>query len=153
MTPDPPPSQKWRRPNYTFNCWSCGVEVSKYVRPSWERPRFCCKSCATSFSMRNPERREAAKRGADSHRWRGAGVSEKGGRKRALKMYPDAPCERCGAENSERHHKDANTANNEPENIERLCRRCHMEADGRMDAARQQMRALQPKGSAARWRR
>lgn len=68
-------------------------------------------------------------------RWEGDAISEKGGRKRALRMYPViGPCSKCGAEKAERHHIDANTANNEPSNIEVLCRRCHMETDGRLDA-------------------
>lgn len=67
-------------------------------------------------------------------RWAGEAVSEKGGRKRALRMYPTiGPCTNCGAENTERHHIDANTANNHPSNIEVLCRRCHMATDGRLD--------------------
>ena len=59
-------------------------------------------------------------------------ASEKLGRCRALRMYPeDVPCERCGAQHSERHHKDGDTLNNAPSNIARLCRKCHMAEDGR----------------------
>jgi hypothetical protein len=41
-------------------------------------------------------------------------------------------CDRCGKPGRDRHHRDGNTLNNEPENIECLCRRCHMEIDGRL---------------------
>lgn len=34
----------------------------------------------------------------------------------------------------ERHHRDGDTANNEAANIAFLCRRCHMEIDGRLAA-------------------
>jgi hypothetical protein len=75
--------------------------------------------------------------GSSHPQWTGDDVSEKAGRKRALKMYPViGPCVRCGSENSERHHKDGNTANNAPDNIEALCRKCHMEEDGRLDSVR-----------------
>lgn len=64
-----------------------------------------------------------------------ATLSIKAGRKRALRMYPDiGPCTECGASKAERHHRDENTANNTPENIAFLCRRCHMESDGRLVA-------------------
>lgn len=58
---------------------------------------------------------------------------EKAGRKRALKLYPNiGPCDRCNNPRAERHHRDGNTHNNTPDNIQALCRRCHMEADGRL---------------------
>lgn len=74
--------------------------------------------------------------GSLSHHWLGDAVSVKGGRTRALRAYKNiGPCVRCGSGKSERHHKDGNTANNASSNIEALCRRCHMEADGRMEKA------------------
>jgi hypothetical protein len=47
------------------------------------------------------------------------------GRWRARKIYPLRDCEVCGKPGKERHHKDENTLNNEPENVQVLCRRCH----------------------------
>ena len=88
-----------------------------------------------SQSESHKQKRLDAIKGENHPRWAGDAISEKGGRKRALRMYPDiGPCSKCGAENAERHHVDANTANNHPSNIEVLCRRHHMEADGRLDA-------------------
>jgi hypothetical protein len=73
------------------------------------------------------------KRGPDHHHWQGKRVSVRGGRARALRLYPDiGPCELCGNPRSERHHVDENTANNEPSNIAIICRRCHMRTDGRL---------------------
>ena len=75
------------------------------------------------------------RRGSDHYAWQGDLVSERGGRNRALRLYPKIPpCERCGNEKSERHHRDGNTANNAPDNIAPLCRKCHMEVDGRLEA-------------------
>lgn len=80
--------------------------------------------------------RDRTSRGSDHYRWAAGGISEKGGRKRALKAYPTTrTCESCGAEKAERHHKDDDTSNNEAENIAFLCRRCHMRRDGRLEKA------------------
>ena len=72
--------------------------------------------------------------GKDHPRWMGDDISEKGGRARALRWYPElGPCIKCGSPRSERHHKDRDTANNEAGNIQPLCRKCHMKGDGRLD--------------------
>lgn len=46
---------------------------------------------------------------------------------------PLPPCP-CGRGITERHHRDGDPTNNDPSNIELLCRLCHMEEDGRLDA-------------------
>ena len=75
-----------------------------------------------------PEHVQNAKRfGENHHSWIGDSVSTKGGRTRAIRLYPEiGPCSECGTEPAERHHVDGNTANNDPSNIEILCRVCHM---------------------------
>jgi hypothetical protein len=68
-------------------------------------------------------------------------------------MYPGAvPCVNCGEEKTDRHHLDGNTANNDPENVITLCRRCHMLVDGRLDDFIKLAKENQPKAVAARWR-
>lgn len=107
-----------------------------------QRYRLRKKGVAVPFAPRKRGYRQSAEhvakriRTGESHyRWAGADVSEKGGRKRALRMYRViGSCVRCGSAKSERHHKDGNTANNAPSNIEPLCRRCHMAEDGRLAA-------------------
>jgi len=69
--------------------------------------------------------------GKDHYNWMGDKVSEAGGRDRARKMYKLTKC-RCGSMAMDRHHKNENTADNRKENISLLCRRCHMEEDGRL---------------------
>jgi len=62
------------------------------------------------------------------------------GRARARSQFSLAPtCAKCGVKREkynyvrlERHHKDGNPLNNDPSNIETLCRNCHMEVDGRI---------------------
>lgn len=65
--------------------------------------------------------------------WKGDNITVKSGRQRAERMYKNiGACSICGNPKAERHHKDDNTANNDVSNIEILCRRCHMEKDGRL---------------------
>lgn len=99
-----------------------------------------------------PEHIQKRKRfGANHHAYKGEDIIIKSGRTRALRNYPIRPCERCGNLKSERHHKDGDTRNNSPENIQFLCRRCHMLEDGRLDELRKIARTNQPKAVAARW--
>ncbi len=54
---------------------------------------------------------------------------------RARQKYPViGNCERCVEKPAtDRHHKDGNTLNNDRSNVAFLCRKCHMEEDGRME--------------------
>lgn len=55
------------------------------------------------------------------------------GREICRELYPElGDCERCGDPAVDRHHKDGDTFNNVRDNIEFLCRRCHMAVDGRL---------------------
>ena len=76
------------------------------------------------------------KRFGDQHpNWKGDAITEKSGRSRAIRAFPMiGRCVKCGASKAERHHKNGNTADNSPENIEIVCRRCHMKEDGRLAA-------------------
>ena len=64
--------------------------------------------------------------------WKGDQALPDSKRGRARRRYRLGPCNRCGKPGVDRHHRDDNTGNNEPENVEILCRRCHMEIDGRL---------------------
>lgn len=71
--------------------------------------------------------------GPEHPNWVGDAVSVKSGRSRAARAFPViGACVKCGNAKAERHHKNGNTADNRPENIEIVCRRCHMEEDGRL---------------------
>lgn len=58
------------------------------------------------------------------------------GRDRARSQYKKlGTCEHCKAAPAvDRHHVDDNPLNNERLNVQFLCRRCHMDADGRLGA-------------------
>jgi hypothetical protein len=70
--------------------------------------------------------------GAEHPQWKGDAASKNAGRMRARRRYRLGPCEHCGKPATDRHHKDDNPLNNDPGNVEILCRRCHMIADGRI---------------------
>lgn len=72
-----------------------------------------------------------------SHLWRGENITQISGRVRAIRIFPDAkPCKNHPEKRGERHHKNGDTRDNSPDNIEWLCRKCHMEADGRLEKLR-----------------
>lgn len=73
--------------------------------------------------------------------WKGDKAVAQTGRSRAERYFPTpCPCEICGEAKTERHHGDGNPLNNEKGNIFWLCRKHHMEADGRMDKWRSEDR-------------
>lgn len=108
---------------------------NKKQRHREAQARYCARKRGEDvplLPMGPPKGRPLAER---TPHWKGENVSAKGGRKRALRMYPAlGPCVKCGCTRAERHHRDGNTANNAPDNIEIVCRRCHMTEDGRLEA-------------------
>ena len=65
--------------------------------------------------------------------WKGDEATAESKRMRCRRMYPEIEkCQRCGRKASDRHHKDGDTGNNRRDNLFFLCRRCHMELDGRL---------------------
>ena len=130
---------KAARANWWGVCVVCSSEFQTYVPPSRNPPATCSQRCNGSRRGAAPltaESIEKRKRfGPHHHAWKGDAVSVRGGRTRAIRMYPETPvtCDRCGkAKPLDRHHVDANTANNSPENIRFLCRLCHMTGDARL---------------------
>lgn len=80
----------------------------------------------------------ARKKKDKHHNWLGDKATQKAGNSRAYRLFPIiGPCETCGNEKSERHHKDGNTLNNDPTNIEILCHGCHMREHQRRGDLRQ----------------
>ena len=79
-------------------------------------------------------RKEVASRFAEKNvNWKGISATEQSGRGRAERSFRIGKCEICGEPGMDRHHKDGNTKNNSPSNIQCLCRKCHMKEDGRLD--------------------
>ena len=61
-------------------------------------------------------------------------VMGKPGHWKASQLFPlkDKLCDQCGAKATDRHHIDGDPTHNVVENIQFLCRRCHMTLDGRL---------------------
>ena len=98
--------------------------------PTIYRAMVRCRILRRSLSEAN----RPPKLGKKNPRWGGDKIHPNGGRDRARRMYShQQPCRICGRP-AERHHEDENPLNNEPSNIDWLCRRHHMEIDGRLSS-------------------
>lgn len=96
-----------------------------------------CRAANASYALRRNRARgvrPAAEMVGEGHpNWRGDAAKTHVKRVRAHRVIPElGPCEKCGAPARDRHHIDGDTGNNVPENLTALCRRCHMEVDGRL---------------------
>lgn len=80
--------------------------------------------------------------------WKGKGAKNLTKRQRTARryrIYKGDLCGRCGIKNAnDRYHKDGNLDNNGPENILKVCRRCCMELDGRLDKLIQKAKNRKP---------
>lgn len=83
------------------------------------------------------EKVRVAKWGEKNPMWKGDDIVEESGRQRARLRYHLFKCELCGEEATDRHHRDGDTTNNDPSNVQILCRHCHMTVDGRMSNLKQ----------------
>lgn len=103
------------KPNGPYDrCPDCG---------GWKAEKaYRCRACS-------PKIREAAER-----RWKD-NPSATAARSRTRSRYPLPDyCERCmEARPVDRHHLDGDPSNNVPENVLAVCRRCHMQIDGRWE--------------------
>lgn len=84
------------------------------------------------------ERLSLLNQGSKNPNWKGDRIKPNSGRERAQKLYS---CLR----GKERHHKDGNPLNNNPENMEFLTRKEHMIKDGRLERSRKRTESV------ARW--
>ena len=115
----------------------CGQQVARMATQLLSGRKVACQRCKSVGRTHSDEQRQkisASKLGGLNPNWKAGYVSVQGGRLRARLAIPNlGACERCGRQATDRHHKDADTTNNSPENLSALCRRCHMTVDGRLD--------------------
>lgn len=112
------------KPDPIKHCAYCGKEMHRVRFESGRledlsafiRRKYCCRECMGKAFV---------KVGTDA---RGYAPSHHTARKLAyLILNREYKCEKCGSTiNVDVHHKDGNRNNNVPENIELLCRSCHM---------------------------
>lgn len=80
--------------------------------------------------------------------FKGESVKKKTGNHRAYFQFQlPSRCELCDNPAHDRHHKDGNTLNNDPSNIQFLCVKCHMALDGRMNPPRDWHGRIMPRKS------
>lgn len=108
----------------------CVVQMQSKYRKDYNP----CPSCGALKARQNTFCKDCSPLNKDAFHgfWKGEKAKDKTKRKRTQRRYTLGPCERCGKEGRDRHHVDADLNNNRPDNILILCRRCHMEVDGRM---------------------
>ena len=108
-----------KKPTPEKFCEHCGKQLERKRLPNgdleylihFNRRKFCDRHCmAAAFDQRHsPE------------------VGSSTARYHARKIVPNGCCNRCGKPNaSDVHHRDGNHLNNSPENLERICRSCHV---------------------------
>jgi len=73
-----------------------------------------------------------AKTGERNPNWKGSNALPNAGNQRAERLFKIGKCENCEKKATDRHHKDGNTLNNDPDNVKHLCRLCHLIEDGRL---------------------
>lgn len=113
-------------------CDECGQSFSRPRRrgyqishADWIARRFCSSAChRDALARSNAERARAGEHPA----WKGDEAGRAAGNARARAIYIDlGGCNRCDEPAEVRHHRNEDTLNNAPENIEFLCRACHTE--------------------------
>jgi hypothetical protein len=97
-------------------CPDCNAGRWVPLRKIKRRKSLLCKVCTGKRRF-----------GAGTPNWNGDRATRKTGHQRAQRRFPVlGKCQRCGLKDArERHHKDGNTLNNEPGNVDKLCYSCH----------------------------
>ena len=98
--------------------------------PTWDRSALRCKRCYIAVLRQQT--------GSANREWGNLKSSKKAqGWDRAKRRFQLGACEVCGKPARDRHHRDDNPLNNGKANVMILCRRCHMQIDGRLAEIRQ----------------
>ena len=109
-------------------CVECGVQFTGKGK------RFCSYACHRKWN-----------RGKNHVLWKGDAALDHSKRNRAQQKFTLGECVSCGNAATDRHHKDGDPGNNDSSNIQILCRRCHMNVDGRLDKLKKLIRRGNPR--------
>lgn len=124
----------------TGKCSICGDEKGSLIRGSCPRCHYYQKRYTIADPKLMISRRGLIWKGNHPYRgllgqdhpsWRGAMASDNSKRHRAWRRFSLGPCERCGNPGTDRHHRNGNL--DDLRDIAILCRRCHMQSDGRLE--------------------
>jgi 5-methylcytosine-specific restriction endonuclease McrA len=106
--------------NMYLKCKQCGQVFKRHAGASHQK--FCSTTCynKSRYKPKLPKGRHGSPPGPLSPNWKG-GIS-----RRFYRMYLKEKCERCGSGQFVLvHHIDEDRKNNQPSNLETLCKRCH----------------------------
>lgn len=101
------------------HCEHCGIRLERKRSANgvlesllhFSRRKFCDRKCMAAAFDARPSRSE------------GWSVTHY----HARKLVPAGPCRTCGKPDAmDVHHRDGDHRNNSPENLERICRGCHI---------------------------
>lgn len=96
------PMERKRYANGELECWNW-----------YNRRKYCSMDCMKAAFRAKPK----------------TGTSWMAVHYHARLLLPDGSCEICGSnKNVDVHHKDGNPQNNSLDNLQRLCRSCHIKA-------------------------
>lgn len=109
-----------RKTDPVKHCEFCGTLLERKRFPSgledmgaFRRRKYCNQKCMAAAFDAKPSR---TKETSTCHY-------------HARKLVPQGRCEICGKENAlDVHHKDGDFTNNNPSNLMRICRSCHIKA-------------------------
>lgn len=108
-----------RKPDPEKYCEHCGKKLERKRQRNgslesllhFGRRKFCDRTCTAAAFDARPSRSVDW----ETTHWH------------ARKLVPPGPCSKCGKPDaSDVHHKDGDHTNNDPSNLTRLCRSCHM---------------------------
>ena len=125
--------------------WLCQCDCGKKKVVRRHSLKAGTKSCGCFW------REKVALFGERNNNWKGNQANQQAGRHRAKRWFKEGLCDLCGKSAHDRHHKDGNTLNNSPSNVQLLCRRCHMKEDGRLDNFRTMDRDYMKRGEDGRF--
>jgi hypothetical protein len=103
-----------RKPDPEKYCEFCGKRLAM---KGFSKRKYCDMTCTAKAFDAKPVKERPTSTTAHWH---------------SRKMIPPGPCMRCGNSNaSDVHHKNGDWTDNRLENLERICRSCHLKEHSR----------------------